>query len=305
MTRILCVGHAVVDYLFRAPTIPTTPAKHHATGFEIVGGGPAANAAVAIARLGGEAMLATRLGDDAAGDQIVADLTREGVDCSLVQRFPGARSSASAVLVDDAGERMIVNYLDPSLPDDPAWLLDRWPEGPDAVLADSCWHGGARSALQRARAAGSPAVLDAEHHAPNDPDFFAAASHVAFSAEGLRHLTGTDDIAAALDDAARRIDRWSCVTDGARGVRIATPTDREVIRTPKVDAVDTLAAGDIWHGAFVLALAEGADERAAVNFANAAAAIKVTRPGGRKGAPTRAETARFLEARKQEAPSCI
>jgi sulfofructose kinase len=56
-----------------------------------------------------------------------------------------------------------------------------------------------------------------------------------------------------------------------------------------VTAVDTLGAGDVWHGAFALALAEGEDEPAAVRAASAAAAIKVTRHGGRAGAPTRAE----------------
>jgi len=63
-----------------------------------------------------------------------------------------------------------------------------------------------------------------------------------------------------------------------------------------VPVVDTLGAGDVWHGAFALALAEGRDEAEAVRFASAAAAIKVQRAGGRSGAPTRVELDEFLAA---------
>jgi sulfofructose kinase len=64
-----------------------------------------------------------------------------------------------------------------------------------------------------------------------------------------------------------------------------------------VTVVDTLGAGDVWHGAFALALAEGRDEEAAVRVASAAAALKVQRKGGRSGAPVRAELDSFLAAR--------
>ena len=66
-------------------------------------------------------------------------------------------------------------------------------------------------------------------------------------------------------------------------------------------AVDTLGAGDVWHGAFALRLAEGADELTAIRFASAAAALKCTRPGGRMGAPSRAEVAAFLKERNGNA----
>lgn len=293
MARVLCIGHAVEDHLFRVGAIPTTASKHQASGFEIVGGGPAANAAVAIARLGGEALLAARVGDDAVGASIVADLEAETVNCQLVRRFADATSSCSAVMVDDAGRRMIVNYLDPDLPTDPAWLSEGFPGGVAAVLADVRWPAGAQAGLARARELGVPGVLDADHPIPKDGALLKAASHVAFSADGLSAFLGHAELQAGLAQIAGELGTWCCVTDGANGAYIADGGAITHIPCPQVDAVDTLGAGDVWHGAFALALAEGQIEADAVRFANVTAALKCTRPGGRAGAPTRAEILAF------------
>jgi sulfofructose kinase len=88
------------------------------------------------------------------------------------------------------------------------------------------------------------------------------------------------------------LSAWACVTDGEHGVFVAG--GGHVPALP-VQAVDTLGAGDVWHGAFALRLAEGAEETEAIRFANAAAALKCARPWGREGCPTRAETEAFLK----------
>jgi sulfofructose kinase len=305
---VLCVGHAVQDHVYRLPRLPVGGSKNRATGFTSVGGGPAATAAVAIARLGGAARLAARVGDDAVADEIERELRGHGVDCGPLRRFPGRASSRSAVFVDEVGERMIVNHTDPAMPADPAWLADLDLSGVDAVLADARWPEGAALMLARAKAAGLPAVLDADVPLPPASPLPRAATHVAFSLPGLRdHLglatgatLGLEDCAAALQRIARETGAWCAVTLGAEGVlhvgRVAG--DAAVARSPafRVTAVDTLGAGDVWHGAFALALAEGADEATAVRAASAAAAIKVTRPGGRAGAPTRAERDALLSS---------
>ncbi len=293
MKRVLCVGHAVEDHVFRVPALPREAIKHQATSFAVVGGGPAANAAVAIARLGGAALLAARVGADGVGASIVKDLESEGVDCRLVTAFPGGQSSVSAVMVDEAGRRMLVNYLDANLPRDARWLTAAFPADAEVVLADTRWPEGARAALMEARARAIPGVLDADNPAPEDADVLAAASHLAFSAEGLRRFTGEADLATGLRAAARRFGVWCCVTDGADGALIASQGAVTRTPAPRVEAVDTLAAGDVWHGAFALALAETGDEAHAAAFACAAAALKCTRPGGRAGAPTRQELATF------------
>lgn len=315
MKTVLCVGHAVQDHVYTLPRLPVGGSKNRASGFASVGGGPAATAAVAVARLGGAARLAARVGDDEVAGEIERELRGHGVDCALLRRFPGRASSRSAVFVDGAGERMIVNHTDPAMPADPSWLAEVDLAGVDAVLADVRWPDGAAVMLARAKAAGLPAVLDADVPLPQASPLPRAATHVAFSLPGLRdHLglsadapLGIEDCAAALQRIARDTGAWCAVTLGAEGVLHvdgASPADRgeaggpKVARSPAfpVTAVDTLGAGDVWHGAFALALAEGADEAAAVRAASAAAAIKVTRPGGRAGAPTRAERDALLSS---------
>jgi sulfofructose kinase len=301
MKQVLCVGHAVQDYVFNVAVLPTQAEKYRATGFTTVGGGPAATAAVAIARLGGVALLAARVGDDPVATTIEQELRGYGVDCQWLRRFGGRQSSLSAVFVDATGERMIVNHTDPQMPREADWL-DQIPlDGIAAVLGDVRWPEGSARLLERARAAGLAAVLDADVPAPPDDAPLRAATHIAFSAPGLRELTGLSDLEAALEQVTQRYAAWCCVTLGAQGVlcRGGRTSDGKAVTKRvaafDVEAVDTLGAGDVWHGAFALALAEGAEELAAARAASAAAAIKVTRPGGRSGAPTRAERDRLLE----------
>ena len=296
MPAVLCVGHAVQDFVFTVPLLPDRGAKYRATSFTSVGGGPAATAAVAIARLGGQAVLAARVGDDAAADMIVAELRGHGVDCAYVRRCAGCASSVSAVIVDACGERMIVNNLDPAIPADPTWLPAPAAVGARAVLVDTRWPEGALATLQAARAAGMPAVLDADRPIPPDGALLRAATHVAFSADALADYTGIAEPARALAEVARALPGWCCVTAGGDGVYSMAGGQPRRHAAFDVAVVDTLGAGDVWHGAFALALAEGHDEAAAVRVASAAAALKVQRAGGRAGAPTRAELDAFLAA---------
>lgn len=294
MATVLCVGHAVQDFVFTVPALPSRAEKHRATGFASVGGGPAATAAVAIAKLGGRALLAARVGADPVADLIERELAGYGVDCRHLRRFPGCASSLSAVFVDARGERMIVNHLDPAIPSSAEWLPRPGDAGCQAVLADTRWPEGALAALRSARAAGLPGVLDADRPIPADGAVLAAASHVAFSHEALAEYTNEPDPVRALEAAARHLDAWCCVTVGAEGVHVVQAGRHEHMPGHRVPVVDTLGAGDVWHGAFALALAEGRPEAAAVRFASAAAALKVQRPGGRAGAPARAEVELFL-----------
>lgn len=297
MPTVLCVGHAVQDFVFTVPVLPDRGAKYRATRFESVGGGPAATAAVAVSRLGGRAFLAARVGDDDAAGMIVAELEGYGVDCTHVRRCPGAASSVSAVIVDSRGERMIVNHLDPSLPVDATWLPSAGSVGARVVLADTRWPEGALTALVAARAAGLPAVLDADRPVPADGALLRAATHVAFSSDALADLTGIGDARTALAEVARGLQGWCCVTAGGDGVYSYEQGEMRHDPAFDVPVVDTLGAGDVWHGAFALALAEGRTETQAVRFASAAAALKVQRTGGRAGVAVRAELDAFLATR--------
>ncbi|MEM9013180.1 MAG: PfkB family carbohydrate kinase [Pseudomonadota bacterium] len=290
MPTILVCGSAVLDFVFRMDRMPERAEKYRAEAAEIVGGGCAANAAVAIAHLGGTAHLIGRRGEDVVGRMITADLKMEGVDTRLFRAFPGGRSAFSSIYLDAAGERQIMAFRGSGLPSDAAWIA----EAPvaAAALTDTRWPEGAAALMALARARSIPAVLDGEAGDDADPAL-EAASHIVFSRQGLRAYAGTDDIGAGLIAARARYGGWVAVTDGGAGVFYLADGVQHVPAFP-VEAVDTLGAGDVWHGAFTLALAEGRDEGQAIRFASATAALKCTRPGGRLGTPKRAEVEAFL-----------
>src|ERR1700752_3677974 len=160
--HIICVGHAALDRIYRIEAFPPEPTKVRALEHIEAGGGMAANAAVAIARLGGQAELWSRTGDDAAGSSVRAGLQAERVDVRYLQAFEGARTSTSAIVVDDKGERLIVGQRDAGMPSGTSWLpLERIRDA-HAVLGDLRWLEGVRTVFARARKDGVPTVLDAD-----------------------------------------------------------------------------------------------------------------------------------------------
>ena len=276
MIRLLVCGISVMDYVHRVAALPVSEGKHRSTSFERIGGGCAANAAVAAARLGAEVTLMTRMGADATGDELAGLLAGQNIVPVFAR---GGRTPLSSVMVDPAGERMIVNFPGADLPDTP-------PDVPtfDAALCDCRWPQATEAVLRAARAAGVPAVLDGEKYTPES--LAALASHVVFSAPGLRDFTGIDALPQALADAAARLPGRVAYTDGPNGVSWA---DGPHIPALRIASVDTLGAGDVWHGAFTLALARGRDLTAASTFANHVAATKCTRAGGWDQYPTHIE----------------
>ena len=264
----------------------------------------AANAACAIARLGGRVAFWGRAGDDAAGAAMADELAAWGVDARGLRRFPGCRSSQSAIVVDSRGERLIVSYHG-DVPDDPTWLPLAAVRGAGTTLADVRWPAGARALFGAAREAGVPRVLDADVADGSDIDgLLRLADHVVFSEHGLAcwaslpARAGEKPRLAALERAwhamrAQGPARACAVTCGEAGSWWLTNDGPLHVPAPEVEAVDTLGAGDVFHGAYALAISEGRDIGSAARFATLAAAIKCTRSGGRAGSPTRAEVAAF------------
>jgi sulfofructose kinase len=285
-TRVMSPAPA----LFRVDVIPPAPAKIRASDFIVTGGGMAANAAVAVQRLGGIAQYWGRVGDDEVGDQIIRLLAKEHVDVSHVHRLPGARSKTGAILVDARGERLVVSAPSQGYPPDTSWLPLDEVATVDAVHADSRWKPGAIALFDAAAEFRKPSVFDAD---AGDIDevlaVSAASSHPVFSEPMLASLK-LGEPEHALPKIFRPERNAICgVTLGERGVIWYDGTC--IHRTPAfaVRAIDTLAAGDTWHGAFALALGEGQSTQSAIEFASRAAAIKCSRFGGRVGIPSRAE----------------
>jgi sulfofructose kinase len=204
-----------------------------------------------------------------------------------------APTSRSAVLVDPAGERTIVNHRDPLLMATSPGDLDA--VSLDAALADTRWPAGAAALARAARAQGRPVVIDAEAPVMLAGEALMLATHVAFSEQGLADFAGTGDAHEGLRIAAERLPAaWLCVTRGPAPV--LSLTDGAFAETPAfaVATVDTLGAGDVWHGAFAVGLAEGRPAPDALRRANAAAALSTTAPG-LSSLPDRAALDAFLQ----------
>lgn len=302
MTTVTCVGLAVLDFVFSVETRPERGRKAFADSMTVVGGGPAANAAVAVARLDGHARFVGRLGDDVVGDLIIDDFARWGVNASGVRRIESVASPVSSIVVEADGERTIVNHSDPTLfaPEDVIVTDDL--AGSDAVLGDLLWPTGAVSAMHTARALGIPGVLDFDETPRGPIDvLLSAPSHIIFSTPALASVAGTPNPREGLEAVREMTDAWIAITLGADGVLWFDDADH-LRTTPafSVDTVDTLGAGDVFHGAFALGLAEGRPIEAVIRRACAVAALKCTRFGGRAGIPCSEEVDEFVESRAGE-----
>ncbi|MCE1986073.1 sugar kinase [Enterobacter ludwigii] len=294
MTRIVCVGITVLDRIWYLDDLPKEGGKYVAKDYTEVGGGPAATAAVAAAKLGAEVDFIGRVGDDDTGRRLLAELESLGVNTRYTRMVKGARSSQSAVLVDGHGERVIANYPSPDLPATAAWLQDidfsQW----DIVLADVRWHEGAKQAFTLARQQGVSTLLDADVTPQDIAELVALSDHAAFSAPGLRRLSHLDDTESALRKAQTLTNGHVYVTQGREGCYWLEQGALRHQPGFAVDVVDTTGAGDVFHGALAVSLAQQGASPDAVRFASAVAALKCTRPGGRAGIPDCDQTRSFL-----------
>ena len=303
--RVLCAGIIVLDEVFRVEEFPEPDGKVEAKGFFVVNGGCAANAAVAIARLGGRAALAGPMGgpagEDSNGDRVLQAFAREKLDTTHCQRIDGLSTALSAIFVDTKGDRTIVTYRDERIATAVPANPDAIVAGADAVLVDNRFPLFVRPICEAGRRRKIPVVLDGDKATVEDDPLFRICTHVVFSSECLRTTTGVTDLVEGLKRIARHSDAFLAVSNGPGDIVVL---DRGVLRTVPVfhiRAVDTLGAGDALHGGFVLALAEGRNTDEALRFGSAVAGIKCSRIGGSAGAPTRAEVEAFLGTQRAEA----
>jgi sulfofructose kinase len=257
----------------------------------------AANASVAASRLGAKASYCGRLGNDSAGTSILAQLVTEHVDVTMVRRIEGCQSPTGAILVDRHGERLICVYNDPSLDADPSWVSLKSIREFGAVLADVRWPEGAARVLDAARTAGIATIFDGDV-GPVDPlrELCGRCAYAIFSTAGLALASGAVDVGKGLRRVQQLVPGVVGVTLGGEGFLWLEGGREHRAPAPRVSVIDTLAAGDVFHGAFAVAISEGNAVVDAARFANAAAALKCTRFGGRLGAPTRAEVEEFLRS---------
>ncbi|MRG68103.1 sugar kinase [Rhizobium pusense] len=292
--HVLCVGAAVLDTLFRVHDMPKGEGKVLPYEMLQIAEGMASSAAYAVHRMGGRASLWGAVGDDETGSRILRDLCESGINTSGMTVATGARSALSTIIIDNRGERLIVPFYDHRLHEKKRSCTPQDIAPFDAVLVDVRWPELALDVLKVARTLGKPAILDGDVAPVEILEKLApAASHIVFSEPAAARLTGLETVKDMLPVLhARYPETFIAVTAGPAGCWWTEPNDPTVHfqETMSIEAVDTLAAGDIFHGTFALAMAERMESRAAIRLSSVAAALKCTVFGGRAGAPTREET---------------
>jgi sulfofructose kinase len=295
--RILCIGMPVRDLTFRIEELPQRGFKANASHFEEICGGNALNAAIGIARLGGRASICGPMGDasETSARYIFDKLALEGIDTRQIVHMPGLVTPISTIMIDPSGERTIVTFRDPELwkirlPDTEQLLEDC-----SAILTENRCAEFCTELCAEARRRGIPVIVDVDRTMSLREGLLTASSHLVFSSEALQSTAGIADDAEALRKIAKLTPSFLAGTRGAKGT-LWLDDHQNLQQTPAfpVHTVDTLGAGDVFHGAFALAITEKQDIPSALRFASAAAALKCTRFGGAFAAPQRAEVADLL-----------
>ncbi len=276
-----------MDHTFQVDDVVQPPSKNRARNYSLGAGGLAANASIAVSRLGGNCVFWGRVGDDLNGRPLLAALSEQGVDVSQCHIAAGGRTPVSAVLVDPVGERSIYSYRGEGLGTDPAWLPLERLDSAQCFLCDPRWWEGSARALDYARARGIPTVIDGEKTETRILlDLIPRVDHAVFSVPGLANFAPGLKPAEGLRKALDAGCRVAAVTQGEKGTLWMTREDPRPRTTPafRVQATNTTGAGDVFHGAYALAIAEGQPIEQVMRFASAAGALRA-----RDGAtPTRA-----------------
>ena len=282
MTPVLVVGAVNLDSVLRVTTLPHEGETVLATSSQRVGGGKAANQALAIARAGCPVRLWATVGDDDAAGVALAGLAEDGVDLSLVLRTTVVGTGIAIVCVADDGSNLIV--VDPAanavLPPPPADVVE---QSAAVVVSLEAPVPAVRGALVMARSLGRLTAMNASPHIPELTELVALAD-VLIVNEGEAEALGFSDARSG----ANALRATVVVTRGAQGAEGSDGAHTWVVAAPVVTAIDTVGAGDAFLGAFVAALVNGEDLATGLRYAVAAGSLAVQREGARSS-PLRAD----------------
>lgn len=276
--RGLFVGLTTVDVVQRVAWFPGPDEKVQASRADLAAGGPAANAAVTFAALGGRATLLTAVGSGGLAELARADLARHGVTVVDAAADAGEVLALSAITVSEGtGQRSVVsrNAAGASVAAPAGVVAERVAEA-DVVLVDGHHPALAAAAARAAHERGVPVVLDAGSWKPVLDEVLPLTTMAVCSAD-FRLPDGREVGARLVADGPRLV----AVTAGAGPVRWWTESDHGEVPVPAVEARDTLGAGDVFHGAFTFAVAAGRGEVAALAEAVAVAGVRVGHVGPR------------------------
>ncbi|MDQ6969318.1 MAG: PfkB family carbohydrate kinase [Mariprofundus sp.] len=289
MLDVFCVGHASYDITMAVPSHPKADEKIVADAMQLAGGGPAANAAVCVARLGGAAAFCGYLGNDVFGQAHVQELISEGVDISSLKRGD-LSTPISQILAKADGCRSVVNYKETDM----IAALDLHTlaallEQSKLMLFDG--HEGQISVplCDWAKEHGMITVLDAGSLHQGTADLMMMVDYVLASEKFARQWCEKNAVLDGSAQSALQALSAHCdhvvITLGSDGLIWQRDGERGAMKSFDVDVLDSTGAGDAFHGAFALGLARDMDWLDLLRFASAAGALTCTRLGARCGLP--------------------
>ena len=302
MTRVLVAGSANTDMVVRVPRIPRPGETVLGGAFAMAAGGKGANQAVAAARAGARVTFVARVGDDLFGRQALEGFAGDGIETRFVRATPGAATGIALITVDERGENSIsvasgANAL--LAAGDIEAAAEAFGAADIVLLQLESPLGTVEAAARAAKERGVPVVLNPAPARELGDALLSLVSVLTPNEHEAELLTGVAvrDEAGAREAARRLRARGPAtvvVTLGERGVYASSEAFEGGVPAFRVDPVDTTAAGDVFNGALAVALAEKRPLPDALRFAQAAAAVSVTRPGAQPSAPTRAEIEALL-----------
>ncbi|WP_419735634.1 ribokinase [Pseudomonas sp. COR18] len=300
--KVVVIGSLNMDLVTRAERLPRAGETLIGQSFGTVPGGKGANQAVAAARLGAQVSMVGCVGDDAYGQQLRDALLAEGIDCQAVTAVEGVSSGVALIVVDDSSQNAIVIVAGGN-----GRVSREGVKGFDAVLQaadviicqleiplDTVGY-----ALKRGRELGKTVILNpAPASAPLPADWYASIDYLIPNESEASALSGLPvDSQASAEAAAARLMAAGAgkviITLGAQGSLFADGQGFTHFPAPKVQALDTTAAGDTFVGGFAAALACGKSEAEAIRFGQVAAALSVTRAGAQPSIPQLSEVQGF------------
>jgi ribokinase len=304
--KIVVVGSSNTDMIVQLPHLPKPGETVSGGAFSTAAGGKGANQAVAAARAGANVGLVARVGEDSFGEQAIAGFVGDGIDVSHVTRNPAAPSGVALIFVDDGGENCIAVApgANATLTPEDVEAAEDLITGAEVVvmqLETPIETVGRAAAL--AREHGVRVILNPAPARQLSDEILGNVSILTPNESEAELLTGiqvSDD--AGAEEAARALSARGVdiviLTLGSRGAYVFESDSGELVPGFEVQVVDTTAAGDVFNGSLAVGLAEGLPLARAVRFANAAAALSVTRLGAQPSAPTRSEIETFLSEKE-------
>lgn len=295
MSRIVIIGSTNVDQTVRTARIPAKGETIFGTDLKLTFGGKGANQAVAAARLGGDVTFIAKTGMDTYGDMMVENLLHEGFSAKTIIRDPESPSGVAWICVDDNGDNSIIvmpganctltiddlaPYLHLIKGADYLLMQLETPIEVVAYAADLAYSCGVKVLLNPAPAQSLPDDLLSKTYilTPNEKE-----------CKLLCGAAASDDVRSNAEKLLSKGVKNVIVTLGEKGALLCTAEGFVEIPAIKVEAVDTVAAGDTFNGALCVALSEGKTIADAMRFATKASAIAVTRSGAQSSIPYRKE----------------